>query len=421
MKYLACVLLLCMSVAARAEFTVGASLPISEERGGQTTNKLRIGSEVSVESVDGDWVYVFDRLMGFGWLEKRWISAEAPTLAGVQSDYAKIVSDDWAGKLLHAQRAAELVPLEPWGWQKMLEAAKQLGQSETIKLARDALDLLTEKSPALANLSLAVAVASQGESSGLGNALPNEGPLVLEWLEGSTSNVQEIHRLYSLTGQALGLTGLDHVVQRECGYTDEYVRYRLHPGMSLESLMLVSAQPLQLRAGTGARLSPALKKRVHRLAVKTLLDQGAPRKVVNATQGAIDVMPLDIDRDGKADALVTAQLFRTVRSKTRDGDVEIETEERPDSYTLLMVARNDGKGRFKPEVLFWHHGTEDPEVSYSSTHAGNFIYHAHFDLDGVPSILLRRDDDYGGRYTLFRFDWAAQVWQEKRFQYKGCD
>lgn len=417
---------LLLSGAAWAEYTAAPSLPFPNKIGSTSSINLRIGTQVEVISTQGEWAQVFSPLFGEGWLEQRWLKAEAPTLASIQADDAALPEQDWSGHLLQARRATELRPLEPWGWQKQLQAAQALQNSQLAIEASNALQLL--RGEALSSDKPATLLALVLKPEKAYNASQSKpDSVVIEWQDGISPSPSSFHILHDLQGQRLGLAADDLQESNECGFTTTYGRYRLQPGQQLHDIMLLSDTPLTPRKPDTSKLSPAIERNLRKQTLAAMVAAGMPKKIaVQASLGqlentneGIEITPLDFDHNGQPDALISAYFYLTIPAHEANA-----APEWPQSFSIVLLAQNRGHNRFELHRLQWQtgHAAEDPNSPYDE-HATHFHYLTHLDLAGHQhdAILTVAEASLGSYHALFQYQANTQTWQKIDFEFKGCD
>ena len=260
--------------SAHAEYISCTSVQLVSNIGEQSTNILRIGAQITIDTEllkgdrEGEWISVFSKIYGYGWVKKNCVNNVQPTLSDIQAEYSTIDKSDWKNQLEVAKKAVELNPIEPWGWQIQLSAATQAGQTIPMEQATTALDLLQNKSvPHKKTPILAVAMLPENAYN---TSQKDHGILVAEWENYSGKRVSDLNILYDLNENRLGVTGFDQREENECGFTTEYVRYRLDKGKKLSDRMLISDSALQPRLPDQTKLSPIEEKKIRKLAIDIL-------------------------------------------------------------------------------------------------------------------------------------------------------
>lgn len=419
------------STSARAEYISCTSVQLRTTTGEQSKIILRIGALVSIDTavlkadLEGDWISVDSYAYGSGWAKRHCVSKNKPSLRDIQAEYAALNKNDWKNQLEVAKKATELLPIEPWGWQMQLRAATQTGQKNLADQVTSALDLLQNKSAMDKKPSILAVAMLPANAYNVYRKDP--GILVAEWANYSSETPSDLNILYDLNGNRLGVTGFDQREKNDCDFTDEYVRYRLDKGKKLSDMMLISDSVLHPRLPDQIKLSPLEEKKIRKLAIDTMVSFGMPRRIASdaakrekSDDNYFNIDAFDYNHDGRLDALISAQFTQ----RTLENPDHSATEQhRTQNYSLLMLAQNDGNGRYSVNLKEWSIGKQDTSAnSYDDIYANTLKYLTHLDLDGdgLDEILVRSSSVIAG-HILFQRKTDNSEWKAIDFEGKGCD
>jgi hypothetical protein len=433
-----CILIFLLSAAgwsfsplAQAEFISCSSIELQTAMRDQKEQQFPIGTPVEIEKIEGDLYSIISSNHQTASVEKQCLSKSQPSLRGIQDEYAQLKVGDWTGKLAIAKKAIELNSIESWGWQMQLQAARQTGQELLANQAATTLAILQGKAvPQTEPVLLAVAMRP-ADASLARRHLP--GILVAEELNMYQNNLTAFV-LHDIFGRRIGVAGYDRIEESDCDDTTTYMHYRLDAGKRVRKTMLISNATLRPRSPDTVSLTAREERAVRKLAIDTMVDHGMPRRVASkAPKRArvydeyFKIKAFDYDHNGKTDALVSVMLNRT-RAVPETNEYALSLgykyrqEEVVESYSLLMLARNDGNGKFTVDLNHWSTAKRGVPEDGRDEFVTDFTYVTHLDLnnDGLDEILVRSDSAIQ-QYILFQRTPGAPDWIANESQSKGCD